>query len=378
MSLELMVDASEFWPAAARDIAAARESVCVQALTFENDAAGGALARALLDSPARDKRVLVDCHSKHVVSDKLWRHPKYLFDSALHAEVRATRAMVEEFGRHGIGFRYVNPVGTFLQRAPARNHKKLVAIDGRVAYLGGINFGDHNFSWHDIMLRIEDPEVVPFLTEDFDWTWGGVDHGTSRRFSGLELHVLNGCWNESQFGVVFDLITSARDTIYVQAPYLGPPFSEELVRAARRGVKVTIVTPDVNNWRLCQEHILWKAAQAPLDLQYYAGRMTHMKALLVDEKTLVTGSANFELWSYHFQQEYLAIVTDPGVVAAFAERVVRADAARCVPCTDTVSPVRGRLADLRFDMLERAALFLCGREADARPSVLGEAALESQ
>jgi cardiolipin synthase len=312
-----------------------------------------------------------------VVSDKLWRHPKHLFDSALHTEVRATRAMVEEFGAKGIGFRYVNPVGTFLQRAPARNHKKLVAVDGRVAYLGGINFGDHNFAWHDIMLRIEDPEIVPFLTDDFDWTWDGIDHGTSRRFTGLELHVLNGCWNESQFGVVFDLIASARDTIYVQAPYLGPPFSDELGRAARRGVQVTIVTPAVNNWKLCQEHILWRAAQLPLDLRYYTRGMTHMKAMLVDGKTLVMGSANFELFSYHFQQEYLAIVTDPGVVAAFAERVVRADAAQCVPCTDTVSAARGRLADLQFELLQRVSLFLCGREADAHPSVLGTAALES-
>jgi len=363
LSLRLLIDAGEFWPAAEADIAKARARVYVQALTFEADAAGNGLARALLDSPAPDKRVLVDYHSRHVVSDKLWYHPKYLFDSALHAEVRATREMVREFGRRGVGFRYINPVGPFLVRAPARNHKKLVAVDDRVAYIGGINFGDHNFSWHDLMLRIEDPEVAAFLTEDFQWTWSGHDHGTSRRFPGLELHVLSGQWNELQFGVVLDLIASARETIYVQSPYLAPPFSEELVRASRRGVAVRIVTPSTNNWKLCQDHILWKAASSNLELLYYTGRMTHMKAMLVDGRALVMGSANFELWSYHFQQEYLAVVTDPAIVAQFAQRVAQADLAQCVPCTDTVTPFKGRLADMQFDWIERAALRLCGRSS---------------
>jgi cardiolipin synthase len=377
VSVKLLVDATEFWPEAERDIAAAGESLVVQALTFENDGAGGALARAIHASPARDRRILVDSHSRHVVSDKLWRHPKYFFDAPLHAEVRATRAMIDEFTRCGIGFRYVNPVGAFLQHAPARNHKKLVALDRRVAYIGGINFGDHNFSWHDIMLRIEDPDIAQFLAEDFEWTWRGLDHGTSRRFPGIELHVLNGCWNESQFAPVFDLIASARDTLYVQAPYLGPPFSEKLVAACERGVKVTIVTPSINNWKLCQDHILWKATRAPLDLQYYTARMTHMKAMLVDGHTLVTGSANFELWSYHFQQEYLAVVTDPTVVADFERRIVRADAALCVPCTDTVGAISGRLADLRFDLLERVALLVSGRTAEPELSSRAVPALHS-
>ena len=366
MKMQLLVDAEEFWPAARADIAAAREHVYVQALTLEADAAGGALAGALLDSPAPDRRVLVDCHSWHVVSDKLRYHPKHMFDSALRAEVRATREMVRGFEKAGIGFQYVNPAGPFLRRAPMRNHKKLVAVDGRVAYIGGINFGDHNFAWHDFMVRIEDPDLATFLSEDFRWTWGGHDHGTSRRFPGLELHVLNGRWNEQQFAVVLDLIATARERIYVQSPYLAPPFSDELARASRRGVHVQIVTPAVNNWRPWQDHILSKAASAPLELRYYTGRMTHMKAMLIDGHTLVMGSANFELWSYHFQQEYLALVTDPALLAAFEERVVRADAARTVPCTETVGRWRGRWATFSFDMMERAAMRVWGAR-DAEP-----------
>ena len=356
--MQLLVDAEEFWPAARADIARAKDHVYVQALTFEADAAGKGLAEALLESPAPDKRVLVDCHSWHVVSDKLRYHPKHLFDSALRAEVRATREMILSFQRAGIGFQYVNPAGPMLRRAPARNHKKLVAVDGRVAYIGGINFGDHNFAWHDLMVRIEDPAVAGFLSEDFLWTWSGCDHGTSRRFPGLELHVLNGRWNEQQFAVVLDLIATARARIYVQSPYLAPPFSTELAKASRRGVHVQVVTPAVNNWRPWQDHILSKAADSPLELLYYTGRMTHMKAMLIDGHTLVLGSANFELWSYHFQPEYLALVTDRTLIGAFEERIVRADAARCVPCTERVGALRGRWADFVLDSLEAVALRL--------------------
>jgi phosphatidylserine/phosphatidylglycerophosphate/cardiolipin synthase-like enzyme len=55
--------------------------------------------------------------------------------------------------------------------------------------------------------------------------------------------------------------------------------------------------------------------------------MTHMKALLVDRRALVVGSANFDVWSYRSQQEYLAVVREPGIVAEFERRVVAPDLA---------------------------------------------------
>lgn len=48
--------------------------------------------------------------------------------------------------------RYPNPLGFLLWNYPPRNHKKIVVIDNTV-YVGGLNFSDHNFSWHDMMVR---------------------------------------------------------------------------------------------------------------------------------------------------------------------------------------------------------------------------------
>ncbi|HEX9189721.1 MAG TPA: phospholipase D-like domain-containing protein, partial [Vicinamibacteria bacterium] len=160
MKLELLLDAAEFWPRAAADLRGARERVYVQALTFEGDASGQQVAAALAASPAPDRRVLVDRFTRYVISDRLVHHPKSLLDRALRAEVRATRRMFRDLGQSGVPVRFSGPLGPLLSRAPARDHKKLVLVDERVAYVGGINFSDHNFAWRDLMLRIEAPEAA--------------------------------------------------------------------------------------------------------------------------------------------------------------------------------------------------------------------------
>ncbi len=100
--------------------------------------------------------------------------------------------MVAELRAGGVGVRFRNPVGWFYAQMPIRNHKKLVAIDSRVVYVGGINFSDHNFAWHDVMLRIEDERLCRFLIEDYEWTWRGVDQATACHLDGVDFHILGG------------------------------------------------------------------------------------------------------------------------------------------------------------------------------------------
>jgi cardiolipin synthase len=361
MKIELLVDGAGFWPRLSADIAGARQQVLVQVLSFEADGAGLGLADALRTSRAPDRRAVIDEFTRHIISDKFIYHPKHLFDHELRREVAGTRAMVASLRSAGVGVRFTNPAGWLYARMPMRNHKKLVALDGRVAYLGGINFSDHNFAWHDLMLRIEDPALAGLLAEDFDWTWQGIHQATSRSFGALELHVLGGRLNEHQFGLVLDLIDRAERRIFVESPYLGPPFSDAVQRASRRGVEVVVVTPERNNWRLCADHILWKAARSSIDVRLFPERMTHMKAMLIDDRQLILGSANYELWSYRFQQEYLVLSSDPGLVAQFREKIETPDLAVSRRIDPRISAVVGRLADLRLEWLERITLAVNGR-----------------
>jgi cardiolipin synthase len=326
--MRLLVDAAEFREALVSDLATARASVFLQALTFEGDAAGRSVAELLVSSPARDRRVLVDAFTRHVLSDRFRWRPDNLFSVPLWREAWATRRMHCDLDRGGVAVRFVNPAGPLFLRFPARNHKKLVVIDERVAYIGGINFSDHNFEWHDLMVRVEDARVGQFLAGDFLATWEGRDRASSLEAPGLVLHALDGRQNEEVFDDVLELLAQARDEVFLQCPYVSDPFTRELGRAARRGVRVTVLMPEHHNFPLFREGVARTAARAPVDLRLYPDRMTHMKALLVDRRVLVVGSANFDVWSYHCQQEYLAALSEPAIVEEFLRRVVEPDLAR--------------------------------------------------
>ena len=76
-------------------------------------------------------------------------------------------------------------------------------VDDRVAYVGGMNFSEHNAAWHDMMLRITDRAAVAFLREDFLSTWEGHDRkaraefaawNSTRWMAGPMAKLLGGSW----------------------------------------------------------------------------------------------------------------------------------------------------------------------------------------
>lgn len=126
--------------------------------------------------------------------------------------------MIRELRREGVNVAFTNPAGPLLVNLPNRNHKKVCLIDDRVAYIGGINFSEHNFEWHDMMLRIEDPQVAGFLREDFDRTSNGENRSASGSFGWIEIHTTDGKTNARQYERIFDVIRNAKDHIVVHMP----------------------------------------------------------------------------------------------------------------------------------------------------------------
>ena len=93
MRIELLVNFSEFWLRLNQDIASAQQSVFVQTFAFEGDTVGRQLSRALLSSPAADKRVLADSFTRVVLNDRFRYAPANLFDDTLRREAGETSAM---------------------------------------------------------------------------------------------------------------------------------------------------------------------------------------------------------------------------------------------------------------------------------------------
>lgn len=354
MKVELLVNFREFWARLSEDIGLAQESVFVQTFAFEGDSVGKQLSEALLLSPAKDKRILADSFTQVVLSDKFKYSPVNLFNRELRREAGATAAMKHELENGGVQIRFTNPFGVTPRRVLSRNHKKVIMVDNRVAYIGGINFSDHNAAWHDMMLRIVDTDAAAFLRADFLSTWSGRDQIAHRQFDDLELFTLDGRANRTAFQRVLDLIDGAQQSIFVQSPYITFPFYERLRDATHRGVAVKILTPSQNNWGLFSNYARLEAAWSKIDLRLFPDGMSHLKAMLIDDQYLIAGSSNFDYFSYRLHQEVLAVFTDPELIASFRSRVMIPDLANAKSVECKASVVGKQLLSVQMRLLDAA------------------------
>lgn len=348
--MSLLVNSAEFWSAFSADLRAARSRIYVQAMTFEGDAAGRGLAELLSASTCSDRRLVVDDYSRYKVSDRYVHRVWGLRDPALHRELEAMLGTVERLRREGVRVEFTNPMGRFLVRFPARNHKKLAVLDD-VCYLGGINFSDHNFSWHDMMLRVEDSELADFLAMDVRATCRGIDLRAVKRLPGMEIHLLDGRSNEEGYAPLLELIDEADDSIFVESPYVTYPFLDRLVDARRRGVAVTLVQPRGNNYPAVAAYVARTASRSDLGLRLLPG-MIHLKVLLIDDRVLVMGSSNFDIVSYRAEQEIVVLVTDSAVIREVTRRVLEPDLEVSRPATEVFGGWGSLLCSLQLRAVE--------------------------
>ena len=358
MKIQILVDFDAFWTSLSRDIRAADKHVFVQTFSFEGDRVGRKLAEAMLESRARDKRILADSFSKVVLSDRFLYAPANWFDQQLTQEHKATRELHARLQCGGVDIKHGNPFGLSPRRCLTRNHKKLIVVDDRLAYIGGINFSEHNASWHDMMLRIEDPDIARFCSRDFLDCWDGKSQARSERFDGAELHALDGRSNRKPFGRVLRLIDEAQSSIFIASPYISFPFYDHLHNARRRGVPVTILTPQSNNWSYFTDYARWESARCGINLRLYKKGMSHLKAMLVDDQFLVVGSSNFDFLSYGIYEEIVAVITDRDVIANFRAQVLVPDLRNSERVEEQAEVERSGWAGLRLKLFSKGLTLL--------------------
>lgn len=373
MNIQLQVDSGEFWSSLQQDIAQAQDYIFVQTLSLEGDRAGQGLATALLAASAQDKRIAVDSFSKIIINDKFIHAPTHFGDRQLHQEVKATAQMMQDLLEGEIKVKYTNPVGLLLSKILARNHKKLVVIDDHITYVGGINFSDHNFAWHDMMIRFEDRAIAKFAKQDFLSTWSEQDHASIQRFDLADFYLFDGRNNLPIWERVLQLIDQAEREIVIQSPYFTFPFYDQIANLTRRGVKVTYISPESNNRRIFDAYNRWECQQANIDLRLYQGRMTHLKSILIDDQYLLLGSANFDFVSYYFDAEIIAVIEDPEIIAEFKRRVIEVDLRNTIPHQATVPDWQGKSYKFILQRILQLAQILGNLNRDRSESDLTQA-----
>lgn len=298
----------------------AKKKFYVQAMTFEGDQAGTELVELMVASPAKEKCLVIDSYSKVVVNDHFVFSFRYLFNKTYREEVQNTRRLLKSVKDQGIKVVFTNPVGILMWKYPLRNHKKMVVVD-ELTYLGGINFSDHNFEWHDMMVKVDSIQLSREIEKDIELTIDGKNQSEIKKIDEDRLYFLNGSRSKGDYNKLFDQLRNAKSQVDVISPYVSDPLLAILL-GLDPSIEINIFTPAENNKGLFRENLLATNASGRFNIIELPG-MTHMKAILVDQTQFFFGSSNFDLISYYFEQEVVMQCSNSALIEEFNALLAR-------------------------------------------------------
>jgi cardiolipin synthase len=330
-------DGDETYPAMIQAIDEAQHTVGLCMYIFDNDDAGQLFVQALGRAVARgvEVRVLIDDVGTH-----------YAWSSILgplqQANVPTARFLPTWFSSH---FKYAN----------LRNHRKILVVDGRIGFTGGINITENHWRSkkppdpiQDWQFRLEGP-VIRRMQEVFveDWKFA-----TSERLQGPHwFPILEPCGSVLARGVssgpdediekirlaMLGALTSARKSVRIVSPYFLPDAGlvSALTIAALRGVQVDILIPTKNDLRLVQwatNAQIWQVLEYGCKVWMTPPPFNHTKLMVVDGVWTMLGSANWDPRSFLLNFEYNVECYDT-TLAATLEQSFEADIKRSTRMT---------------------------------------------
>jgi cardiolipin synthase A/B len=259
------------------------------------------------------------------------------------------KEMTERLTSAGVDWHWSLPVRPFSNhrnRPDLRNHRKLVVIDGMVAFTGSMNMIDATYGrrrnlergqhYIEMVARVEGPVVLElnavFMTDWFSENGTPFDTTTPSarelrtNWSGSSLcQVLPsgpGYDNDNNLRLFTTLIHAARERVVITTPYFVPDDSLmiALTSAAQRGVAVTLISAGVSN-----QFVVYYAQRSYYEELLHAGvriflvrkpLLLHAKHVSVDDEVAVIGSSNLDMRSFTLNLEVTLLVYDREVVQA--------------------------------------------------------------
>ena len=218
-------------------------------------------------------------------------------------------------------------------RVNYRNHRKIAIVDGKIGFLGGINFADRYLEgikrigpWRDTHLRIEG-DAVKCLQIVFSSDWYIVIHENLNgelyfpvlpKREGVPVQISasgpDSDW-DSIGQAFFSMIAGAKSKVYIVTPYLMPPreIVYALKTAAMRSVDVRILIPHKSDSRIPK----WSSfsyvgdlLEAGVHIYFYQAGFIHSKYIVVDSVLSTIGTTNLDFRSLETNFEVNAFVYD--------------------------------------------------------------------
>jgi cardiolipin synthase len=341
--LRLLDGGAQAFPAMLSAIEAAREEVFLEVYAFALDVVGARFVAALDAAARRGVRV-------RVVIDG-WGSTPHAHEVARQLE--AAGCEVEIFNR----------ILFALLGRWRRNHRKVLAVDGVVAFVGGINVGEEYGlpgepqagGWADLALEVRGPTAEWLLRR------GRRERGSSP--AGPFRVWLSGLGGGRRLRRRYlKAIGGSRVRVLMAHAYFMPDrrMVRSITAAARRGVRIRLVLParsDVMLARPAARRLYRKLLAAGVEVREWQGSMLHAKVAVVDGLRLLLGSFNLDPFSLA-NLEVLAEAEDRGV-SAEGERWIEARLAEAVPVP--AEAVRGsELAEWWDDLTGRVVAAVAG------------------
>lgn len=219
-----------------------------------------------------------------------------------------------------------------LSKINYRNHRKLIVIDGKIGYIGGMNIanryivGNHLGLWRDTMVRFEG-SAVHGLQNAFLVDWFFVEsklitdkkyYPTPRVFENNFVQIISSGpdtdWETIMQGIIA-MIHTAKKYIYIHTPYFLPtePILSALQIASLSGVDIRLMLPkrvDTKMIQLATHSYLRQVLEAGIRVFLYKNNFLHSKAIVADDYISTIGTANMDFRSYEQNFEINAFVYD--------------------------------------------------------------------
>ncbi|BCM18679.1 phospholipase D-like domain-containing protein [Mesorhizobium sp. J8] len=307
-AVQTLVNGDEIFPAMLQAIGAAQTSVDMETYIYWSGSVGYQFATALATKAREgvEVRVLVD-----------WLGSLPFDENLIHIMTGA-----------GVRFERYRPIYWYtLDRVNNRTHRKLLVVDGRVAFTGGVGIADNWLGdarnpneWRDTHYRIEGPSVGAFqaaFAENWLETAGETLQGEKfyprpEPAGALSAQLIlssqpNG--SENMELMMLAAIAAARDHLRIGMAYFVPDeiALQQILDARKRGVAVDVIVPnsltDVPIVRKGSRHFWGQLLEAGVRIYEFQPTMYHPKLLIVDDVWVSFGSTNLDERSLRLNDE---------------------------------------------------------------------------
>jgi cardiolipin synthase len=314
--VEVYIRGEDAFTAMREAVAGARTEILLESYIYKDDATGRAFLEGLAEAAGRgvDVKVLADALGSYSTSSAFW----------------------QEMGERGIESRLFHPLFPRLWYQPFRDHRKILVVDRRIAFTGGMNIGEEYGStsivtrpgetWRDTHVRVIGPtawEMAVVFAEAWTYSAGSPIELPSldaleAEAPGARILVLDSRPHRGQAesaAALAAIVAAARSHVWLTNAYFAPGWAAVRIlgQAARRGVDVRLLLPgrtDVPIVRHAGHGYFSRLLSRGVRIFEYQGSILHAKSLVADGHVSVVGSTNLDFRSFLFNAESDLLILD--------------------------------------------------------------------